>query len=100
MRKLLFIVTGFLFLSCSGNGDQYVGRWENGNYYVLVKKAGDGYFIFEKTQYNKNYRGYCEFEGGCFIDENDGVHYEIICDDSKGGIISVISGRSYKRMKL
>lgn len=81
MKLLLYTLMITFMISCSkNNGDIYLGNYQNGIRYFLIKKAGDdGYFVtFGNREYGEN-TVYCKYENGCFYKESEKNKIPIVC---------------------
>ncbi len=80
MKKIILILITALLVSCSENGDQYIGNYKSGYRYTLIKKAGDdGYFLTFGESNENEYSVYCVFKNGCFTRIYKGEEFPIMC---------------------
>ena len=80
-RLALFLITVFSFISCSNNGDKYLGTWDSGyNTIYIVKQGAERYAIkYESFPFTT----FCIYDNGCFIDTQvEGVRKVIACDEN------------------
>lgn len=86
MRKFTYLIITLFLISCSNNGDKYIGNYVNKSTtkYTIIKKAGDeGYFLTFGEKYENEYSLYCVYKAGCFINKVKDAEYPIMCANEK-----------------
>lgn len=102
MKIYLIIIAVVSLVSCTDtSGDKYIGKWTTGNNkeFVRIQKAGNGYLVSEFKDYSWVYKNHCQYIDGCFEFDFKRNKIRRVCDDGSGGLISVYTGKKYKKSK-
>lgn len=85
IKNIIYIIFVLCLISCSENGDKYVGNYASKYKYAIVKKAGDeGYFLTFGKKHGDEYSYYCIYKKGCFIRVNKNGEFPVMCVNGNG----------------
>ena len=95
--RFFYLIFILLLISCSENGDKYIGNYKSKYRYTIIKKSGnEGYFL-TFGNYNEENTLYCIYKKGCFVSINKKGEFPLMCINGNSLISN--EGITYKKVE-